>query len=38
MVHIGVHTLKKKMPYAKGTIEFDHVQVVGMHMAIYVSL
>ena len=26
------------MPYAKGTKEFYHYQVVGMHMAIYVSI
>ena len=24
VVDIGVNTMKKNMPYAKGTIEFDH--------------
>ena len=34
LIDIGVNTI----PYAKGTIEFDQFLVVGVHMAIYVSI
>ena len=26
------------MPYAKGTLEFNHFSVVGMYMVIYLSI
>ena len=31
MVDIGVNTIKKNMPYAKGTIEFDHLSIRHAH-------
>ena len=36
VVNNGVNT--KNMPYAKGTIEYDHFLVFGMHKAIYEAL
>ena len=38
VVDIGVNTIQKNMPYAKGIIELDHFKVFSMHMAIYVSI
>ena len=36
-IFVGVNTISKNMPYAKGTIDFNHFLVFSMHMAIYVS-
>ena len=38
VVDIGVNTIKKNMPYAKGTIDINHFKVYNMCMAIYVSI
>ena len=37
-IFVAVNTVKKNMPHAKGTIEFNHFEVFGMYMAIYASI
>ena len=37
-IFVGVNTKKKNMPYAKGTIDFNHFKVFSMCMSIYVSI
>ena len=31
-IFVGVNTIEKKLPHAKGTIEFNHFEVFGMYM------